>query len=208
VVVGVGVDHQGRAVGVQQPLAGAVLRQAGVAGEDLGVHGAGGVGEDVGQVAVIGAFSVQQAVGLLGIAVVDVGAGRGEGRLALARGVDVDAVPAGRQARGLDLDQQAGRALRQGRLADVGALTVDDGDLRGLARRSAHHGHVGGVLIRRMACMARMLLSRRGASGEGDRQNAGRDEGGWCQAHEFPVLLHAGISAAFLCHHGPLMIET
>ena len=39
----------------------------------------------------------------------------------------MDAVPAGRQARGLDLDQQAGRALRQGGLADVGALAVDDG---------------------------------------------------------------------------------
>uniref|UniRef100_A0A0N5A029 PE-PGRS family protein n=1 Tax=Parastrongyloides trichosuri TaxID=131310 RepID=A0A0N5A029_PARTI len=154
VVVGVGVDHQGRAVGVPQPLAGAVLADAGLGGEELAVGRAVSGGVEVGQVAVVGALGVQQAVRRLGIGVVDVGAGRGEGGGALACGVDVDAVPAGRQARGLDLDQQAGRPLRQGRLADFGALTVGDRSLTRLARRSArdHGGMVDGGGLRPGLC--------------------------------------------------------
>jgi hypothetical protein len=173
VVIGVGVDNQGRAVGVQQPLAGAVLAETRVRGEDFGVHRAGRVSEDVGQVAVVRSLGIQQAVRLLGIAVVDVRAGRGEGRFALARGVDVNAVPAGRQARGLDLDQQTRRTLRQGRLADVGALSVDDGDLAGLTRRGAHHAHMGGVVG---LSVVNVSLGRGDAGDERRSENGGDDQ--------------------------------
>jgi hypothetical protein len=51
-----------------------------------------------------------------------------------------------------------------------------------------------------------------GALGTG----AGRDQRNGCdggdgigvQTHGFSVLFGMGISAAFLCHHGPLMLET
>lgn len=75
-VVGVGVDHQGRAVGVPQPLAGAVLADAGLGGEELSLGRAVGGGVEVGQVAVIRTLGIQQAVGRLGIGVVDVGSPR------------------------------------------------------------------------------------------------------------------------------------
>ena len=53
-------------------------------------------------------------------------AGRGEGRLAFAGRMNVDAVPAGRQPIGLDPDQQAGGPLGQDGASDVLARSIDE----------------------------------------------------------------------------------
>jgi hypothetical protein len=59
-----------------------------------------------------------------------------------------------------------------------------------------------------LSVRAGMIMALSGSAG-GEEHSRG--DGGKCgegQTHGFPVLLGMGISAAFLCHNGPRMLET
>ena len=136
-----------------------------------------------------------QAVRGLGLAVVDVSAGRGEGRGAFTGRMDVDAVPTGRQTRSLDLHQQASRPLTQVDAADVGAGGVDQNGLSRRADGRAFDGPPG----------ARFRSRRRRLSGARGRRGEGRRRGGWraCRVS----FQRRAFTATSLCHRGPGMLE-
>ncbi|MNS69181.1 hypothetical protein D3C72_1024870 [compost metagenome] len=53
-----------------------------------------------------------------------------------------------------------------------------------------------------------MIVALGGGAGGDQRRRCDGGEGGEGQTHGFPVLLGMGISAAFLCHNAPRMLET
>ena len=127
-VVAVLVDDQCRAVRIEDLSAPGLAGEAGQRRVQFSLDAAVGMDEDIGQVARVRAFGVQQAM-LFSVRIqVTFGGDKALVRVrAGADAVDVNALRTGLEALGRNMDEHARRAFDEGGSADALSLAVDEG---------------------------------------------------------------------------------